>query len=506
MFLLLTTLTTAQAGDFVDVWITTAIEDTNLRAGPEDYSPAPNFVARGNRTFFEDYEAAYSDDITQGHLVLYRADDGFWDGWFTEAAMVLQFQPYLDPDETDDGVDLKDDGSYVRVGRELGEGDISLTGYAVDASRFRLGYSYDLSYGGKEIMARSVGAMPGLRLQLQQPKWYAFAGAKSAIGQRTYGQDCTAVGAASEEDEDGCSETLGDRNSAYYGLLFGAGTNIGGKLKLEAGYGLFQQGQLENVPDASSPLYGELIVANGYSGQVAFRTTEDLDFIQSSELRLYRNAPDFVKDTYISHHQLDGFGLLVQAEVDALVHNLLDADNTGTTTLEWGLAGDVQSLAVFGATTVGVDLVYKDLAYILFNVPGLTSGVSIPTDMEVTPQLYGRLKVSHYLEKARLAPSAGVGLMQPASYTTDQGTFVQYTERDKEGVPAGQEATPILGAIVGAQLDLSKSMVTVAEVLYTADPNLSEVVYADDGGTTRVSESTNVQNALGFNLMLRARF
>ena len=34
----------ALAGDFMDIWVTTAIEDTNLRAGPGDFSPSPNFV------------------------------------------------------------------------------------------------------------------------------------------------------------------------------------------------------------------------------------------------------------------------------------------------------------------------------------------------------------------------------------------------------------------------------------------------------------------------------
>ena len=33
----------------------------------------------------------------------------------TETAMVLQFRPYLDPDQSTDGVDLTDDGSYVEL-------------------------------------------------------------------------------------------------------------------------------------------------------------------------------------------------------------------------------------------------------------------------------------------------------------------------------------------------------------------------------------------------------
>ena len=154
-----------------------------------------------------------------------------------------------------------------------------------------------------------------------------------------------------------------------------------------------------------------------------------------------------------------------------------------------------------------MDFVYKDLPYILFNIPGLTSGVSLPEDMEVTPQLYGRAKISHYFADWHLAPSFGFGLMQPASYKTGDGTFVQYSERDKEGVPSNNAgATNIMAMVLGTQLDLSKSMVAVGEVLYTIDQNLSKVAANAAGELVRIPESKPVQNAIGFNLMLRARF
>jgi hypothetical protein len=481
----------AQAGDFMDIWITTAVEDTNINAGPGDYSPSPNFVMRGNRTFFEDYESRYSDDISQSHLVLYRRDDGFSEGWSTEAAMVLQFRPYLDPDQSTDGVGLTDDGSYVRVIRELAGEDhsISLTGYAIDASRFRLGYSYDLSYGGKEIMARPVWAMPGARLQWQKGKTYAFAGVKTAIGP---------MSDASWE---------GTRNQSYRSVLGGAGTQVGENLLVEFGTGLFQQGQLENVPDASSELYGRMINAFGLSTQIGWRSTAELDFIQSGELSLYRNAPDYVLDSYISHSTVENFGVLVQAELNYLGHELLDADKANATTIENAMAADLQTRLAFGSTMVDVDFVYKDLPYILFNIPGLTSGVSLPEDMEITPQLYGRIKVSHYFADWHVAPSFGFGLMQPASYKTGDGTFVQYSERDKEGVPSKNKgATNIMAMVLGTQLDLSKSMVAVGELLYTVDKNLSRVSENASGELVRVAEAAPVQNAIGFNLMLRARF
>jgi hypothetical protein len=491
MLTLLALTSLASAGEFMDVWVTSAFEDTNLMAGPEAYSPSANFVQRGNRAFFEDYESRSSDDISRAQLVLYRKDDGNWSGWATEAAFVLRYTPYLNPDQTEPGTAIEDDGSYVRIIRKLPGKDhsISLTGYAVDSGRFRLGYSYDLTWGGREIHSFTTGAAPGVRLQWQNGGHYAFAGMKSAVGDWV--------------DPD----TRLKRNQAYYGYLAGAGVQINENLKVEVGLGAFEQGQIQNVDQTTSTLYGEMINAFGYAGQIAWRSTPDLRWIESADLKLYRNSPDFVKDTYISHRQLNGFGVLVQAEVDRLSHNLLDPVEGDTTTIETGTAADLQTLMVMGNTTVGVDAVYKDLAYILFNVPGLTSGVAMNPNMDQTPQLYGRAKVSHYFPEAYIAPSLGFGVMRPATYSTSGGTFVQYTERDKEQVPRGQDPAAILSGLVGVQLDLSKSVVLVSEVLYTMDKNQSEFVKTKERPEgDRLNAPSEEQNVLGMNVMMRARF
>ena len=124
-----------------------------------------------------------------------------------------------------------------------------------------------------------------------------------------------------------------------------------------------------------NPLYGEIITALGFSGQISYRTRTDMRFLQSADLRLYQNKPEMMKDGYITHTDVDGFGALFQAEVNSLQHNLLDPLNQESTTIESALAADVQARVGFNTTFLEVDLVYKDLAYILFNVPGLTSGL-----------------------------------------------------------------------------------------------------------------------------------
>lgn len=481
----------AQASDFMDVWVSTAFEDTNVLAGPEAYSPSINFVERGNKTFFQDYESRTTNDLTRANLVLYRRDEGYFKNWATEAAFVLRYTPYLDPSKTRPGVDIQDDGSYVRVIRKL-PGDhqsLSLTGYAVDAGRWRLGYSYDLTWGGREIFSFDPGAAPGVRLQWQKGGSYAFIGAKTAIG-----------------DAIADPTTLQKYNQTYYGELAGGGIMLGKVLKAEIGLGSFQQGQILNV-DASSPVYGQLITAAGVSGQLAWRSSEDLDFIESADLKLYRNAPDYVADTYIYHPRLEGTGVLVQAEVDHLWHNLLSATDQSSTTIEPATAGDLQTLVISGSTGIGIDLVYKDLSYILFNVPGLTSGVAMNPDMKKTAEVYGRFRAWHYFPKAHYTPGLGVGLMQPATYTTSEGSFVQYSDTDKEQVPQGQNPAAILSSVFGNQLDLSDSVVMVGEILYTLDNNQSRFV-ATDAHPEGIREPapSNWRNMLGVNVILRARF
>ena len=162
---------------------------------------------------------------------------------------------------------------------------------------------------------------------------------------------------------------------------------------------------------------------------------------------------------------------------------------------------------IFGSTELFADLVYKDLPYIVFNIPGLTSGAAISEKVSHTPQIYGRVRVAHNFPKAHFTPSVGVGLMQPATYTTTDGsTYVQYDARNKEGVPTGEPAYAVLGSVIGAQYELSKSTVVLGELLINLDNNQSRVVDSDDGVRIREREDPRVTNAVGFNLMLRSHF
>jgi hypothetical protein len=175
--------------------------------------------------------------------------------------------------------------------------------------------------------------------------------------------------------------------------------------------------------------------------------------------------------------------------------------------VEKAIAGDLQTVFAFGRSEIAADVVYKDLPYIVFNVPGLTSGYALPENYEVTSQVYGRLRAARYFPKSRLTPSLGLGYMQAATYgTPETGYFVQQNETDKYHVPDGQSPTALLSSVAGMTWDISKSMVAQGEVLYTLNNNLSDFQATDDLQGSYVLAPSNERNQLGFNLMLRARF
>ena len=71
---------------------------------------------------------------------------------------------------SENGIQLSDDGSYITLSnwKDPTHKDptrISLTAFPVSADRFRLGYSYRLSWGGSPEYSRARSSVPGLKLQ-----------------------------------------------------------------------------------------------------------------------------------------------------------------------------------------------------------------------------------------------------------------------------------------------------------------------------------------------------
>ena len=162
----------AFAGDAVDTRVTFTVADDDVMRGPQESSTGspsiPNFQpSNANRLFFEDYERRDNGFENLTHFVLYAHQPGFFEGLDTEAALVLRAQ-MLDAK----GVDLRDDGTYLKVTQDIGGHKLALTAFPISADRFRLGYSYRISWGGSNIFKYSRAA-PGLRLESSSDNYYA---------------------------------------------------------------------------------------------------------------------------------------------------------------------------------------------------------------------------------------------------------------------------------------------------------------------------------------------
>ncbi len=173
----------ARAGDFMDTRLTFTLSENNFFAGPgETLYNSPGFgigADKSNTLFFDNYETRYSGFETMSHLVLYKKMPAFLDNLTTEASLVVRFLI-----NSEDDSDIQDAGSFVRLAYDLSDslgegGGLELVLFPVSGDRFRLGYSYKISWGGSGMFPLNYGLVPAAKLQLNLPWGYAFLGAKT---------------------------------------------------------------------------------------------------------------------------------------------------------------------------------------------------------------------------------------------------------------------------------------------------------------------------------------
>ncbi len=482
---------TAFAGDFVDTRLTFVFSDEDVLHGAGETipsSPAARFSANRNSTlFFDNYDTKFTGFETLSNLVLYKRDESHLKNLITEAALALNLL-VAGPDS----IRFQDASSYVRLTyRPAGWGQyegLSFTGFPISADRFRLGYSYRLSWAGNRIFIRAPGDVPnsGFKLQLTRGPVYVFVGAKATL-----------LG----DDETGERET-------NYGGLAGAGWDITQNLRWEAGGGLFQRGTNPYVE-------GDEVTAGGVSTQLSWHV--GIPIGTSIDFRLYKNDPEVYQRFFQPEIYPGGFSYILSAEATYLTQNLQDADEFGSTRRQEATAGDLQAKFKIDKTRLHFTASYRSLEYVLFNVPSLEPYRNLPEDAEIDPEFFVAVGGDYFIESLRLTPGLVAGVQMPAAVTTGlelgsnppptlQGrrTVVVRDEGFREILPPGEEARPIYSVKGSARMDLSDSMQAAGEVYYTYDQNRSTIV-GNPGGNQNV-RVYNDFDQLGFNLLLQARF
>lgn len=499
-----------QFSDFVDTRVTFAISNVNLFAGPGDRTtPTSGYrigVDRNLNLFLENVNTRFSGYETLSHIVLFKKLPGFWKYWETEAALAA-----LVLADTDTGrISFFDSGTYLRVIRKMDEGkeekvgSVDLTAWPVSADRFRLGYTYIISWGGTAIFPGKLqsssiteGAVPGARLRWRSANGaqYAFFGFKSALLlSRQAGKK-------------------GGEQVPNYGLLAGGGSDIAGTLFLESNAGFFQKGTQERPG-----LEGSGIQAVGISARATFY--QGLSPSRSNDFRLYRNDPTDPQDYLLYQDYKPGSGFSISAEGSFLSQNLEDPDQVGSETLVPAISAGVVANLKLEELLLRLDFFFQSTNFILFNVPGFVPFQGTPRGASTTPEYFLAGTLEYVIDDLKLRPSISVGIKVPATYKGEvlsaQGlqvgganagevrTQVIVDEINRVVLPAGKGAVPIIGAVLKVPLALSRSTAVAFESRFELNDNQPRL--AKDSELAHVVYQFDDPYRLSLGLVLQSRW
>ena len=490
----------ARAADVVDTRVTFTVADDDVMRGPQRSSTGspsvPNSIpTRANRLFFDDFERRDTGFENLTHFVLYVHQPGFFEGLDTEAAVVMRTE-WLQTK----GVSITEDGSYLKLTKVFGEHKLRIVAFPLNTDRFRLGYSYNISWGGSRIFtpATDTQATPGLRLEYETGGVYAFLGAKTAL--RPLKQSDGAI----EQD-------------TVYGVLGGAGIDVVDELRLEGGAGYFYRGNIDKqeltVQDGKGRFKTARWDAFGGSAQIVYHVGIPIGV--PVDFRLYKNDPLLKENFFNPEPYNDGISFLVQSEISVLGQTLQNMERPTTTSIQHAVAGDFTARLKVGKTRVNLLAVYRDLAFILFNVPSTPNFMTFPKGVRVQPDLFLSTGADYYIEAAHLTPGIIFGVQRPANITTavsaganppaslQQQTVVWRNETQTNMLDPG-DAVGLIYAVKGTfKWDLSEVISTIGEVSFQYDPNLTTFEQDPDGIPIRKAQSPEI---IGFNLLMQARF
>ncbi len=499
--LLLVLLAPAQAGDAVDTRVSFTIADDDLMRGPSETtstlatagSPTlPNSDPnQQNRLPSDDYETRDIGFENLTHLVLYAQKPGFFTGLNTEAALVLRAQVLREKQVT-----LSDDGSYLKLVRTYEqERSLALTAFPRSADRFRLGYSYDLSWGGSGMFL-NTSSVPGFKVDFKSRAAYAFLGAKTAVQQ------------IRQEDESIEADTV-------WGVLGGGGVDFTDQVRVEGGGGYFYRGVIDK-PDLRTvegdrsrrPRWDAL----GGALQVAYHVGQSIGV--PIDFRLYKNDPLQREVFFAPEKYGEGVALVIQSEVSVVGQTLQDPDLPTSTTMRWGTAADVTGRLKMGRTRLHMLAVYRDLGFIFFETPppGI---VDFPDGVPLSPELLFAAGADYYIESWYFTPGIVIGMQRPASYTSGTGggtnpplslgqqTMLVRSANDLQPMDPGDEVKVATFGKITFRWDLSEILQSVGELQLSYDPNRRGLSSDPNGISTYVPLDPEI---IGFNVMLRARF
>ena len=479
---------------FMDTRLAFTLTHENLLAKPGETIPSapgwrfgvPNSLGV---LFFDNYDTRFSGFETLNHAVAYRS---FNKGHLqAEGAFVLRIQEL-----SETNIALADAGTYIVVSnwKDPTHKDptrISLTAFPVSSDRFRLGYSYRLSWGGSPEYRRSRSSTPGVKLQYDTKGFYAFVGAKSG--------------------------TLVDPNDGelkgHLAMLAGAGIDPAPNVRVEVNGGFFDRGynELQDVQTEKVQLFGA-------SAQVSIN--DGMPVRSSVDYRLYKYNGERVSPLFNPEKYPGGLAWLAQGEFTVLGQTLKDPQKIGDTVIQKGYAGDVNVRVKLDRVRLRMDLSYRDLAFILHSQPSLPPYSDFPDEYVTKANFFAALGADRNWDDW-LTLGVIVGVERPATLTSEKGIPGDTTMTAKSTavirsnnidtlitiLPEGEKVAEQYAVKGTAKIDFGKIFTTVLEVFYSYDPNQSRYEReAGDPDTANFKYVFGEFNQLGINATLQCRF
>ncbi|MDI1452190.1 hypothetical protein, partial [Polyangium sp. 6x1] len=502
-------------GDFMDTRLTWVMGDDDVLHQTGQALPLSPDTAIGDRKayrlFFDNLNSRFAGRENLTHLALYKKLPGFIKGLDTEASMVLRFDLASLARATNNlNQSLYDAGSYIRAfyhtdGDPNGKRGLSVTLWPLDTDRFRLGYLYDISWGGtnpfinQSIFPRVQGGAPGGKIEYNGGKWSVFFGLKTATIVQV---EQTLTPGTSEVEE----IRIGQTN---YGVLGGGSVDVNDYLHLDLGGGYFQQGKFD-LPDVA----GQSIYTAGASMRVLVHD-KSTPVPQSIDFALYRNDPNkpmiiFKPETYSPGKTSWSLAL----EGTNLWQRLKDFDVAGGVAIQQARAAALQANVKSGFLRASVTGIYRDLPYVLRNQPSFIPFQTLPRDAQTSNEFFLALASDYYLPAPRLTVGFGAGLQFPATFSTStvdssnapiDRTVVIREQGNIAILPINQGAVPIFQARASLKWDLSSIMSALVWLQYVRDNNGTFVERDPSEGTLALRTFIS-PNFLGFGASVSARF
>jgi hypothetical protein len=499
--------------NFMDTRLTWTFGDDDFTHATGQLIPLSPTFSIGDRPqyrlFFDGLNSQYAGRENLTHLVMYKKMPGFLPHLTTEASVVLRFDlAALASNSNNVNSALYDAGSYIRVFYNTREArpteGLSLTFFPLDTDRFRLGYLYDISWGGtnaalnQSIFPRIQGSSPGLKVQYDTEKFYAFAGFKTA----TIVEPLTVLNPATNNDVEVTS--VGETN---YGVLAGAGYDPTKFLRLDADGGYFQQGRFDLDDVRGQPIYT-------YGGSARVVVHHDMPVPQSVDFLLYKNDP-FAPMVMFAPEKYDPKMLAwsISAEGDLIDQHLKDFDVAGETKMQPAIAAALQGVVRAGYARFSATGIYRDLNYVVRNVPGFIPFETLPSNTKTDPEMFGSLSADYYISKYHLTPQISGGVQLPSTFKSEfsdggvpaSRTIVVRSQGNESILPYDSDRTPIYQARISLKWQLSSMLGATIWGQFVRDNNGTLVEQDPTEGTAslRVFQSPN---RIGAGLSMQARY